>query len=152
MTTTGPTVAPGTEALQAALATEHRAVHVLGALGARTSATATPELHATLVAAYTAHRARRDQLARWIRDDGAVPVAASPTYLLPEGSGAPEAVATAAREVAEEAAGAYAWLVAGETGSRRRWAVGALTDVAVRVLAFRGSPEILPGIDEHADR
>ena len=49
-------------------------------------------------------------------------------------------------------AATYAALVANTSGARRRWAVTALNDAAVRVLAFRGTPEMLPGADEYADR
>jgi hypothetical protein len=139
------------DALQTTLAAEHAAVHVLGALGSRTSASATPELFAAVTDAYTAHRARRDALTRWVRDAGATPVAAAPAYQLPEAAG-PEAVGGAALEVEQSCAETYAWLVASTSGERRRWAVDALTNAAVRELTFRGSPEIFPGIGEYADR
>ena len=58
----------------------------------------------------------------------------------------------AARELEEGCAATYAYLVANSVGPRRRWAVEALTDAAVRGLVFRGTPEMLPGADEYADR
>ena len=58
----------------------------------------------------------------------------------------------AARDLERAGAETYAWLVANTVGPERRWAVQALTSTAVRVLTFRGSPEIFPGADELADR
>jgi hypothetical protein len=139
------------DALQTALAAEHATVHVLGALGSRTSASASPGLFRALSDAFTTHRARRDQLSRWIRDDGATPVASEPAYRLPPAVG-PDAVTRAALDLERSCAESYAWLVAHTTGTRRRWAVQALTNAAVRELTFRGSPEIFPGAGEHADR
>ena len=71
------------DALQTALAAEHAALHVYGALGARTSISATPGLYAELVAAHDAHRDLRDELTERIREAGAEPVAAEPAYELP---------------------------------------------------------------------
>jgi hypothetical protein len=139
------------DALQGTLAAEHAAVHVLGALGSRTSASATPELFGAITDSYAAHRARRDELVRWVRDLGGTPVASEPAYRLPPAVG-PEAVTRAALELERTCAEHYAWLVGGTTGGRRRWAVQALTNAAVRELTFRGSPEIFPGAGEYADR
>jgi hypothetical protein len=61
-------------------------------------------------------------------------------------------VTRAALELERTCAEHYAWLVGGTTGGRRRWAVQALTNAAVRELTFRGSPEIFPGAGEYADR
>ena len=71
---------------------------------------------------------------------------------LPARLDSPERVTRAARELEEGCAATYASLVANTAGARRRWAVTALNDAAVRVLAFRGTPEMLPGADEYADR
>jgi hypothetical protein len=139
------------DALQSTLATEHAAVHVLGALGSRTSASATPALYAALTDSYAAHRARRDELARRVRDAGGTPVASEPAYRLPPAVG-PEAVTRSALALEKTCAEAYAWLVANATGENRRWAVQSLTNAAVRELTFRGSPEIFPGAGEYADR
>ncbi len=139
------------DALQRALEAEHAAVHVYGVLGAQTSASRAPALLGSVDDAYAAHRARRDQLTAFVRDEGAAPVAAAATYTLPP-LGSTEAVLSAARELERSAAETYAWLVAQTVAQRRRWAVEALTDAAVRVLTFRGSPEICPGAGEYADR
>ncbi len=140
------------EAVQATLAAEHAAVYVYGALGAQTSRSAQATLYADLSAAYAQHRARRDLLTRTVVDLGADPVPAAPSYELPVRLDTPARVTRAARELEEGCAATYASLVANTAGARRRWAVNALNDAAVRVLAFRGTPEMLPGADEYADR
>jgi hypothetical protein len=141
-----------TRALQTALAAEHAAVFVYGALGGRTSQSAAPTLFAALSAAYAAHRARRDHLTREIRDAGADPVASAATYDLPPRLETPEQVSRAALEVERSCATTYAYVVANTTHEQRRWAISALNESAVRELAFRGTPETFPGADEYADR
>ncbi len=140
------------DALQAALAAEHAAVHLYGALGAHTSASSSPGLFAEVSAAYLDHRARRDLLVSLVRDHDGEPVAAEPAYALPEDLASPEAVTRAALEVERRCTDTYAWVVEQTSGPDRRVAVTALTTTAVRALAFRGSPEIFPGIGEHTDR
>ncbi len=140
------------EALQRALGAEHAALHVYGALGARTSVSATPDLFAAVSDAYAAHRARRDQLTSLVRDAGATPTAAEAAYELPAPLSSPGQVTQAARAIERRCATTYAWLVAHTVGGQRRWASTALTDSAVRVLTFRGSPEIFPGLSEATDR
>lgn len=140
------------DALQTALAAEHAAVYVYGVLGAQASRSATPALHAAVTEAYDAHRGRRDELTRFVLDAGGTPVASEPTYDLPEPLGSAERVTAAALDLELAGAETYAWLVANTVGPGRRWAVQALTGTAVRVLTFRGSPEIFPGASEYADR
>lgn len=139
-------------ALQRALAAEHAATHVYGALGAATSVSATPELFAEVSAAYADHRARRDLLTARLRDRRADPVAAEAAYELPGRLDSPASVTAAALEIERACEETYAWVVEQTSGGDRRLAVTALTNAAVRALAFRGSPEIFPGIGEHADR
>jgi hypothetical protein len=139
-------------ALQTALAAEHAAVYVLGALGGRTSRSASPDLYAAVSAAYAAHRARRDQLVRTISGAGGEPVASEAAYRLPTRMDTPEQISRAAREVEHRCARTYAYLVAETTGRQRRWAITALNEAAVRVLVLRGTPEMFPGLDEHTDR
>ncbi|ABL82697.1 MULTISPECIES: ferritin-like domain-containing protein [unclassified Nocardioides] len=139
------------DALQIALAAEHAAVYVYGALGGRTSRSATPELFASVVRAYDAHRARRDRLTATILDEGAEPVAAEPAYELPR-LDTPAQVDRAALAVERACAATYAYLVEHTVGEQRRSAVGALNEAAVRELVFRGTPEMFPGRDEYADR
>ena len=134
-----------TDALQTTLAAEHAAVYVYGALGAQTSRTGAPALYAAVTAAYSEHRARRDLLTRTITDLGATPVASEASYQLPERLGSVDAVTRTALRLERSCASTYAFLVASTTGPRRRWAVGALQDAAVRQLAFGGTPVALPG-------
>lgn len=140
------------EALTTTLAAEHAAVYVLGALGAQTSRSATPTLYADISAAYDEHRARRDQLIRMVRDQGAEPVAAEPAYELPADLSTVDRVTAHALRLERSCAATYAFLVASSPQQQRRWAITALTTTAVRELAFRGTPEIFPGRDEYADR
>ncbi len=140
------------DALQTTLEAEHAAVYVYGVLGARTSASADPQLYGDLVAGYSAHRGRRDQLRTMLHDLGETPVAAEPAYEIPSPLRTPAQVTRAAREVEASCATTYAWLVANAVGDDRMWAVNALTNAAVRELTFRGSPEIFPGAGEYADR
>ena len=134
------------EGLQVALAAEHAALYVCGALGARTSASATPGLYAEISTSYDIHRARRDHLTTLARDHGGEPVAAEAAYELPAPLDTPDAITRAALEVERRCEATYAWLVGQTTGPDRRFAVSALTNTAVRALAFRGSPEIFPGM------
>jgi hypothetical protein len=136
------------DALQTSLAAEHAALHVCGALGAKTSVSATPELYAELVAAYRAHRELRDELTAAVRDAGGEPVSAEAAYELPAPLDTPEAVTRAALDVERHCEATYAWTVEQTSGAGRRLAVTALTRTAVRALAFRGSPEIFPGLHQ----
>ncbi len=140
------------DALQHALAAEHAATYVYGALGAATSVTASPGLFAEVSSAYSEHRGRRDVLSARLRDHGADPAAAEPAYVLPEPLGSASDVTAAALEVERATEATYAWVVEQTSGEDRRLAVTALTSAAVRALAFRGRPEIFPGTGEHADR
>ncbi len=133
------------EALQTALAAEHGAVYVYGALGAQTSQSAQPALYTAIGSAYTEHRGRRDQLVRAIRDEGTEPRAAEPAYELPADLSAPESVTRRALRLERSCADSYAYLVANSPQVHRRWAISALIESSVRALAFGGTPEVLPG-------
>ncbi|SDC62592.1 DUF4439 domain-containing protein [Nocardioides lianchengensis] len=133
------------EVLQTVLAAEHAAVYVVGALGAQTSASAQPALYGALRDAYVAHRDRRDELVdRLLRLDAA-PVPAAAAYELPADLGTVAAVTARARELEAGCAATYGFLVGSTSGALRRWGVGALTDAAVRGLAFGAAAEPLPG-------
>ena len=140
------------DALQTTLAAEHAAVFVYGALGGRTSLAANPVLHGSISAAYDAHRGRRDLLTRAILDLEAEPVAAEAAYALPARLDTPGDIERAALDLERSAAVTYAYLVANTVAARRRTAISALNDTAVRELAFRGTPETFPGLDEYTDR
>jgi Domain of unknown function (DUF4439) len=139
------------DALQTTLAAEHAAVYVLGVLGGRTSRSGAPALYDAVSTAYAAHRGRRDLLTREIADLGADPVAAQAAYAVPHRLETSAQVERAALDLERSCATTYAWLVASTAGRWRRWAIGALNETAVRELAFRGTPEMFPGTDEHAD-
>lgn len=140
------------DVLQGVLGNEHAALYVYGVLGARTSASATPELYLALRGAYEAHRARRDELTGRLVADGATPAAAATAYEVPPGLETVDGLTSAALDLEGACAEVYAAAVAGTTGERRAWAVGALNDAAVRELGFRGTPEMFPGAGEYADR
>jgi hypothetical protein len=132
------------DALQTALTAEHAALYVFGALGGRTSQSATPDLFAAVAAAYAAHRARRDLLTADVVELGGDPVAAEPAYELPR-LDTPAQVERAALDVERACAATYAYLVENTVAERRRSAIRSLIESAVRELAFDGDPEALPG-------
>lgn len=140
------------DGLQSALAAQHAALYVVGALGAQTSASATPDLFDLLVATYEEHRTRRDELGALVQAQGAEPVAAQTAYALPADLTTPEAVTRAGLEVQRACSAAWAYLVGTSPRPERDYALQALKMTAVRELAFRGTPEMFPGTDEYADR
>lgn len=132
-------------AAQEALAAEHAAVWLTGVLGARTSATGTPALFLAVDEAYETHRARRDGLTAWLRDAGADPVAAAPTYRLPGEVAAPGAVRRLGRRLEQTTAAWWSGLVASSVGELRRDAAAALADAARREVSLGGRPSPFPG-------
>jgi hypothetical protein len=139
-----------TDALQTTLAAEHAAVYVYALLGSRTSETAEAPLYDALRAAYDAHRGRRDTLISEIAATGATPVPAAPAYTPPAGLDTTDGRYLAALTLEKACATTYAALVGATTAARRTEAIGLLDDAAARALSFRGTPEIFPGVDEHA--
>ena len=139
------------DALQTTLAAEHAAVYVYGALGGRTSRSATPDLFAAVAAAYAAHRAQRDRLTAEVADLGADPVAAEPAYELPR-LDTPAQVERSALDVERACAATYAYLVENTVAERRRSAIRSLNEAAVRVRVSGATPYISPGTHEYADR
>jgi hypothetical protein len=134
------------DALQTALAAEHAAVFVYGALGGQTSQSGAPTLYAEVTDGYVTHRGRRDRLIALIEAAGREPVAAEPGYDLPADLSTPAAVADRALALERACAATYAFVVASTTGDDRKWAIDALLDTAVRELSFGGKPERLPGL------
>jgi hypothetical protein len=135
-------------ALQRTLAGEHAAVYVYGVLGGRVSDSEHPDLAARLVAGYTTHRGRRDQLTAMVLQAGAEPVAAQVSYELPGPAGTAAQLASAGRVVEQRCAEVYAQAVGSTSRAARRWALTALADAAVRQLGFGGRPEAFPGVRE----
>ncbi|MDL5204114.1 ferritin-like domain-containing protein [Streptomyces sp. ALI-76-A] len=133
-------------ALQAALAAEHAAVYGYGVVGGRIGADRRTEAQA----AYDAHRARRDALAREVRDAGAKPVAAAAAYALPFPVPDSASAVRLAAELEDRVAGVYSDLVRAAAGERRDTAAGALRDAAVRAVRWRGESVAFPGLAERA--
>jgi len=133
-------------ALQAALAAEHAAVYGYGVVGGRIR----EERRAEARAAYDAHRARRDALAREVRDLGGKPVAAAAGYALPFAVTDSESAARLAAELEDRVAGVYSDLVRAAEGQRRGTAAAALREAAVRAVRWRGGSVAFPGLAERA--
>ncbi|MFC4507966.1 MULTISPECIES: ferritin-like domain-containing protein [Streptomyces] len=133
-------------ALQATLAAEHAAVYGYGVVGGRIAAARRAEAQA----AYDAHRARRDALAREVRDLAAEPVAASAAYALPFPVADSAAAVRLAAELEDRVAGVYSDLVRATGGKQRREAAGALREAAVRAVRWRGGSVAFPGLAERA--
>ncbi|MFJ2722103.1 ferritin-like domain-containing protein [Streptomyces sp. NPDC087437] len=134
------------EALQAVLAAEHAAVYGYGVVGGRIGESRRAEARS----AYDAHRARRDALAREVRDLGGQPVAAAAAYTLPFPVPDSAAAVRFAAELEERVAGVYSDLVRAAGGERRREAAGALREAAVRAVRWRGGSVAFPGLAERA--
>ncbi|MGW4496614.1 ferritin-like domain-containing protein [Streptomyces sp. NPDC004376] len=133
-------------ALQAALAAEHAAVYGYGVVGGRVGA----DRRAEAKAAWDAHRARRDALARSVRDLGGEPVAASAAYALPFTVADSASAVKLAADLEQRVAGVYSDLVRSATGERRASAAGALREAAVRAVRWSGESVAFPGLAERA--
>lgn len=131
-------------ALQAALAAEHAAVYGYGVVGGRVGRERRTEART----AYDAHRARRDALARAVRDTGGAPVAAAAGYALPFPVPDAAAAVRLAAELEGRVAGVYADLVRASTGERRRGAAEAMREAAVRSVRWSGKSVAFPGLAE----
>lgn len=134
------------KALQAALAAEHAAVYGYGVVGGRIAG----KRHAEARSAYDAHRARRDELARAVRDLGGEPVAADPAYALPFTVRDGATAVRLAGHLEDGVAGVYSDLVRASSGERRRAAADALREAAVRAVRWRGGSVAFPGLAERA--
>ncbi|MEU3775667.1 ferritin-like domain-containing protein [Streptomyces sp. NPDC032472] len=134
------------EAAQAALAAEHAAAYGYGVIGARASAARANEARE----AYGWHLARRDALARSVREMGGAPRSAEPAYALPYEVHAPADAERLAAEIEDRVAGAYSDLVRAADGRLRREAADALSAAAVRAARWRGVGVAFPGLTERA--
>ncbi|MEU9165610.1 ferritin-like domain-containing protein [Streptomyces sp. NPDC048424] len=142
-----PAAGRALEAAQAALAAEHAAAYGYGVIGARSTGARANEARE----AYGAHLARRDALARTVRELGGTPRPAEAAYALPfEVRGQAEAERLAA-VVEDRVAGAYSDLVRAAEGPLRREAADALSAAAVRAARWRGVGVAFPGLAERAD-
>ncbi|GAA2286076.1 hypothetical protein GCM10010145_66320 [Streptomyces ruber] len=133
-------------ALQAALAAEHAAVYGYGVVGGRIG----EGRRADARAGYDAHRARRDELTRAVRDLDGSPVAADAAYALPFAVEDADAAVRLATELEERVAGVYSDLVRASEGDRRRAAAEALREAAVRAVRWRNGSVAFPGLAERA--
>ncbi|MFD3840487.1 ferritin-like domain-containing protein [Streptomyces sp. NPDC058642] len=133
-------------ALQAALAAEHAAVYGYGVVGGRIREGRRTEAKS----AYDAHRARRDALAREVRDLGGTPAAAAAGYALPFPVLDPDAAVRLAVELEDRIAGVYSDLVRATVDGRRSMAAEALREAAVRAVRWRGESVAFPGLAERA--
>ncbi|MFF1453426.1 ferritin-like domain-containing protein [Streptomyces sp. NPDC058274] len=134
------------KAVQAALGAEHAAVYGYGVVGGRIREGRRAEART----AYDAHRARRDELERVVRDLGGKPVAAAAAYALPFAVPDSAAAVRLAAELEERVAGVYGDLVRATEGERRRAAADALREAAVRAVRWRGESVAFPGLAERA--
>lgn len=134
-------------ALAAALAAEHAAVYGYGVAGARLEGRRAREA----TAAHEAHRARRDALARTIRELGGRPAPAAAAYELPFPAPDEAAAVRLAAFLEDRVAGVYADLVRAGEGPLRRDAAARLREAAVRSASWRGSGVAFPGLAERAD-
>ncbi|GHD96857.1 DUF4439 domain-containing protein [Streptomyces naganishii] len=135
------------KALQAALAAEHAAVYGYGVVGGRVGEVRRAEARA----AYDAHRARRDALAREVRGLGERPVAAAAAYALPFPVPDSAAAVRFAALLEDRVAGVYSDLVRATGGGRRTEAAAALREAAVRAVRWSGESVAFPGLAERAE-
>ncbi|MDX3855803.1 ferritin-like domain-containing protein [Streptomyces sp. AK02-01A] len=134
-------------AAQAALAAEHAAVYGYGVVGGRVGAARRREASD----AHAGHRARRDALARTVRDLGGKPAAAAAAYALPFPVPDAAAAVRLAAGLEDRIADVYSDLVRAAEGPLRREAAGALREAAVRAVRWRGSSGVaFPGLAERA--
>ncbi|OIJ89647.1 hypothetical protein BIV24_19660 [Streptomyces colonosanans] len=133
-------------ALQAALRAEHAAVYGYGVVGGRIQQARQQAARE----AYDAHRARRDELARAVRDLSGTPDPAAAAYALPFAVPDSAAAVRLAAELEERVAGVYSDLVRASTGERRRFAAEALREAAVRSVRWSRESVAFPGLAERA--
>ncbi|GAA3890628.1 ferritin-like domain-containing protein [Streptomyces lacrimifluminis] len=133
-------------ALQAALGAEHAAVYGYGVVGGLIGEARRSEARA----AYDAHRARRDELARAVRALGGTPVAAAAGYALPFPVSDSDGAVRLAAELEERVAGVYSDLVRATGGERRRTGAEGLREAAVRAVRWRGGSVPFPGLAERS--
>ncbi|MFF8654297.1 ferritin-like domain-containing protein [Streptomyces huasconensis] len=132
------------KAVQAALGAEHAAVYGYGVVGGRVGEKRRDEART----AYDAHRARRDELRRAVRDLGGEPQPADAAYALPFPVPDTEAAVRLAAELEDRIAGVYSDLVRASSGDRRSGAARALREAAVRAARWRGGSVAFPGLAE----
>jgi hypothetical protein len=133
-----------TDAVQKALAGEHAAIYGYGVAGAWLRGAS----RASAQAAYSAHRARRDQLERLLTDQSVEPVAAAASYDLPVVVTDAATAVQLALALEEGVAATYADAVAATSGPLRELSASALQEAAVRAAHWRGHSVPFPGLPE----
>jgi hypothetical protein len=133
-------------AVQAALGAEHAAVYGYGVVGGKIQESRRSEARA----AYDAHRARRDELTRAVRDLGGKPEPAAAAYALPFPVTDSDSAVRFAAELEDRVAGVYSDLVRAAEGDRRRAAADALREAAVRSVRWSGESVAFPGLAERS--
>jgi hypothetical protein len=133
-------------AVQAALGAEHAAVYGYGVVGGHIREGRRTEVRA----AYDAHRARRDEMARAVRDLDGKPEPAAAAYALPFEVTDSESAVRLAAELEDRVAGVYSDLVRAAEGDRRQVAAQALREAAVRAVRWRGESVAFPGLAERS--
>ncbi|CAM3602526.1 DUF4439 domain-containing protein [Nocardioides zeicaulis] len=136
------------DALQETLADEHATLWTYGVLGARTSASATPTLHAALATAYVRHRARRDRLRVFVEDAGGEPVAADAAYALPSAVTSVTEVEVLAQQLESRSTEVLLALVAQSSAGVRDWALDEAVWSATWELELGGAATTWPGAPE----
>lgn len=142
MTATG---SASTEAVQAALAVEHSAIYVLGALGGRVSSSSAPSLAQALADAYADHLSAREALAAHVVAAGIEPVAPSAVYDLPDRLGSDAGIGAAALRLERDITATYLSLTPQATGTDRTLLVQLLCRAAARQLDLGAAPTAFPG-------
>ncbi|WP_223777095.1 ferritin-like domain-containing protein [Streptomyces sp. 135] len=132
------------KAVQAALSAEHAAVYGYGVVGGRVGEKRRDEART----AYDAHRARRDELRRAVRDLGGEPQPADAAYALPFPVPDTAAAVRLAAELEDRIVSVYSDLVRASSGDRRGGAARALREAAVRAARWRGGSVAFPGLAE----
>ncbi|WP_344450970.1 ferritin-like domain-containing protein [Actinocorallia aurantiaca] len=128
--------------LQTVLAAEHRAVYGYGLTGARQSGTARRQS----TALWQAHRTRRDRISALVSQRKGDPVAAEPSYRLPDG-----APAQIAAGLEEELISAYLGLAGASDAALRKFAAQAMQEAMTRRVRWTRTspPSPFPGLPEN---
>ncbi|MEV0384148.1 ferritin-like domain-containing protein [Nonomuraea sp. NPDC050643] len=135
------------EKLRKALAAEHAALFAYGLLGGRTSGS----LRARIVAAFDAHRARRDQLRGYITSRGGKPVEPDASYALPFFPSSAALAVKLAVHLESGVSAAYLELVAAQDAALRRYAALAMQEAVTRSYTFQpAQPAAFPGMPAQA--
>jgi hypothetical protein len=134
-------VNPGDQALAAALAGEYAAIFGYGVLGPQLTGAALVQARQ----AEGAHRNRRDALLETLTSAGATPPPADPAYQLPFPVIDAASAIRLALTLEERTAAVWRAALPATTAARRKTALDALTDAALRAARWRRLTGQLPG-------